>query len=579
MERVIHPAKDIPHELGAFAQESTRLWQRHTHGLQVDPKQRSHGVVYTPNALVNTLVSLVLDELRSDLPGTVLDPSCGTGNFVVETYERLVDRLVSPTVESRITLLRDSVFGCDIDAQALEIAKRRLWQVALQGTDEWVAFAEFPHSNFVVGDALSLVPENDVRQLLPGAGWGLWLESVLQKRFDVIVGNPPYGKTRLSGAQRQYFAESLYGHANTYGLFLHLGVELLKPDGVMGYVVPASMLSGLYFQNLRKYLAQRSSFRAIVQFDQREGIFESVLQEVMLLVVQRGQAIVPYTVRVATVEREGQMADFSTFLHGMRQVSSETVLRQSGGYDLIHVPTRQGADAVYEKYEKLGAPLTDASVGYVARTGPIVWNRLRTLLRDGPAENALPLVWANNVSGYHFLADGNRDKQRGYLECNERTASLVIHGPCLLVQRITAKEQRRRIVAAFPLEWEQAKGSFFVENHLNLIVPIKGVTPLSPEVVLALLNSRLFDFIFRTINGNTQVSATELNVMRFPRPETTAAGQIAELVGQLQRAWAVGQVAQVTELTMQLDQMVYGLYGLTPDEIKVVESHTRGVAG
>jgi adenine-specific DNA-methyltransferase len=74
----------------------------------------------------------------------------------------------------------------------------------------------------------------------------------------------------------------------------------------------------------------------------------------------------------------------------------------------------------------------------------------------------------------------------------------------LLVQRTTAKEQRRRIVAAFPVEWEQAKGSFFVENHLNLIVPIKGVTPLSPEVVLALLNSRLFDFIFRTTYGNNK---------------------------------------------------------------------------
>lgn len=64
MEQVIYPAKSAPHELEAFAQESTRLWQRHTHELQVDPKRRLQGVVYTPGALVNTLVSLVLDELR-----------------------------------------------------------------------------------------------------------------------------------------------------------------------------------------------------------------------------------------------------------------------------------------------------------------------------------------------------------------------------------------------------------------------------------------------------------------------------------------------------------------------------------
>ena len=114
---------------------------------------------------------------------------------------------------------------------------------------------------------------------------------------------------------------------------------------------------------------------------------------------------------------------------------------------------------------------------------------------------------------------------------------LVTHGPCLLIQRTTAKEQRRRIIAAFPLEWEQAAGSFFVENHLNLIVPVKGVMPLLPVVVLALLNSRLFDFIFRTFNGNTQVSATELNVMRFAVPGVLVADQMVSWSNSCRAPW------------------------------------------
>jgi hypothetical protein len=146
----------------------------------------------------------------------------------------------------------------------------------------------------------------------------------------------------------------------------------------------------------------------------------------------------------------------------------------------------------------------------------------------------------------------------------------------LLVQRTTAKEQRRRIVAAFPLEWENTTGSFFVENHLNVIVPIKGVRPLAPEVVLASLNSRLFDFIFRTFNGNTQVSATELNVMRFVVPEATDAREIIKLVKQLQHVRATNLPAQASVIAATLDQMIYSLYELTPDEITVIESHTRG---
>ena len=565
------------HEMSTFAQESSLLWREHATLLQATPKRREQGIVYTPSALVNTLISLVFDGLELTEFAAILDPSCGTGNFLVETYQRLAAHLVA--AESRVELLRRSIFGCDIDAQAVEIAKRRLWQTALQNTGKWIPYAEFPHANFATGDALSLVPADDPRHLLPGTGWKLWATLIFPKPFDVVIGNPPYGKTRLTEAQRQYFAASLYGHANTYGLFLHLGVELLKPNGVLGYVIPASMLSGLYFQNLRRYLANECRFRAIVQFEKREGIFDSVLQEVMLLVLQRGANTAPYQVQVASVTKKEQIADWNSFVQSIHRVPVEEVLRQSAGYGMIHIPIQQGASAIYGKYEKHGVPLTDPAIGYVAKTGPIVWNRLKNHLCDKPGQDTRPLIWANNVSEYRFSADGNRDKKFGYLKCDERTAPLITHGPCLLVQRTTAKEQRRRIIAAFPLEWENATTSFFVENHLNLIVPIKGVKPLAPEIVLALLNSRLFDFIFRTFNGNTQVSATELNVMRFAAPETSIADEIVTLVRQLQRAEANDHSAQAVDLVTMLDRMVYDLYGLTPNEIQIIENHTRRSVG
>jgi len=131
-------------------------------------------------------------------------------------------------------------------------------------------------------------------------------------------------------------------------------------------------------------------------------------------------------------------------------------------------------------------------------------------------------------------------------------------------------------VAAFPQGWECATGPFFVENHLNLVVPIRGVTPLPAEYVLALLNSRLFDFIFRTFNGNTQVSVTELNVMRFAVPDTLIINEVARLVGQLQHSKTMGQLTLASELVESLDRIVYDLYELTPDEVQVVERHTRG---
>jgi hypothetical protein len=562
-----------------FTQETLILLQRHTYLLRRnESKRKEHGIVYTPPALVSTLVSLAFTEIPLPPEGLlrILDPSCGTGNFLVEAYRRLLE--VTPrvmTAAQRVEVLQNSIFGCDLDKQAMEIAKRRLWQTALEGTGEWIPFAQFPHDNFVVGDALSLIPTHDPARLFPETGWGLWLASVFQKPFDVIIGNPPYGKVRLANAQRQYFASSLYGHANTYSLFVHAGVELLQAGGVLGYVIPASMLSGLYFQNLRKFLSDRCHLRAIVQFDNRESIFESVLQEVMLLVIQRGQLSNGRSVRVATVKHEKQLADFSVFNQQLREVPENVVLRQSNGYWLMHVPTFEGTDAIYDKYEAHGVPLTDPSIGYTAKTGPIVWNRLKALLRDAPGDDTLPLAWSNNVGYYQFAARGNREMKSGYLLCNERTRPLVTSELCLLAQRTTAKEQRRRIIAAFPKVWQQRIGSFFVENHVNIIIPIKGVTTAPFEYVLALLNSRLFDFIFRTFNGNTQVSATELNVMRFAVPHTDDVEEIVELVNQLQQAKAASQQRKAAELAATLDQIVYHLYRLTPLEIETVESHTR----
>jgi len=569
----------VPPGLVDFGRETEHLSREHDWELARNAQARkAAGVFYTPGVIVDGLVSLTLEEvalLQAGLP-TVLDPCCGTGNFLDAVYRRLLASIPDATqVGPRIGLLTASIFGCDSDARAVEIAKRRLWQTAIETSNEWVPFAEFPHQNFLVGDALSLVPTDDARHLVLGAAWGPWLTAAFRRRFGIVIGNPPYGKVRLPGAQRRYFADSVYGHANTYALFLHLGVELLEDGGALGYVLPASMLSGLYFKNLRKFLIEHCSIRAIVQFGQRTGLFEAVLQEIMFLVVRREIAQGRYQLRVGAIERKEEMADARLFGQALRRVSSDQVLRRPDGYPLIHVPPRDGAAGIYEKYEVVGLPLMHPSIGYVAKTGPIVWNRLKGHLCDQPIPDSLPLVWSNNVSGFAFDATGNRGGKCGYLRLDERTRHLLTRGPCVLVQRTTAKEQRRRLVAAFPLEWEARVGPFFVENHLNAIVPIKGARSVLPECIMALLNSRLLDFVFRASNGNTQVSATELNMMRFVAG--SASDQIAAAARDIQSALLAGQPQRAARSVDELDHLVYDLYGLSTGEIRIVESCTQGL--
>jgi adenine-specific DNA-methyltransferase len=68
--------------------------------------------------------------------------------------------------------------------------------------------------------------------------------------FDLVVGNPPYGRIGLDPPHRARFRRSLYGHANLYGVFTDLGLRHTRPGGVLAYVTPTSFLAGSYYQNL-----------------------------------------------------------------------------------------------------------------------------------------------------------------------------------------------------------------------------------------------------------------------------------------------------------------------------------------
>ena len=76
--------------------------------------------------------------------------------------------------------------------------------------------------------------------------------------FDLVVGNPPYGRTTLSPGLREKFRRSLFGHANLYGVFTDLALRFTRPGGVIAYVTPTSFLSGEYFKALRGLLGREA---------------------------------------------------------------------------------------------------------------------------------------------------------------------------------------------------------------------------------------------------------------------------------------------------------------------------------
>jgi len=168
--------------------------------------------------------------------------------------------------------------------------------------------------------------------------------------------------------------------------------------------------------------------------------------------------------------------------------------------------------------------------GYEVSTGPLVWNRHKEQLSAKPNKNALPLIWAECVGAdgtFVFRAD--KKNHEPYFIPRSGDDWLISKKPCILLQRTTAKEQSRRLIAAeLPRGFVAEHGAVVIENHLNMIRPTSGAPAILSKVLTAFLNSEIVDKAFRCLSGSVAVSAYELEALPLPPPEALA--ELAKLL-------------------------------------------------
>jgi adenine-specific DNA-methyltransferase len=157
--------------------------------------------------------------------------------------------------------------------------------------------------------------------------------------------------------------------------------------------------------------------------------------------------------------------------------------------------------------------------GYSVSTGPLVWNRFKKQLREkeGGDKAVHPLIWAEAVTADgKFIFRAKKKNHVPFFKLERGDDWLLVKDACVLVQRTTAKEQARRLIAAeLPIAFVQQHNGVVIENHLNMIRSREN--PRVPAaVVAAILNSVVLDQVFRCMNGSVAVSAFELEALPLP---------------------------------------------------------------
>ena len=343
----------------------------------------------------------------------VLDPACGGGAFLAPVARRMVAsregldaRAVLRDVERRLVGFEVDPFAAWMSQVVLDVALSGLCREAGAQLGSVVR----------VCDSLEQVP----------AGEG----------FDLVVGNPPYGRVTLSPPLRRKFKRSLFGHANLYGVFTDLALRFTRAGGVIAYVTPTSFLAGEYFKALRGLLGREAPPASIGFVGKRKGVFADVLQETLLATYQRGGD-----------SSAGTAHFISSGDNGSIEVGA------AGSFSLPESPDQPWlmprTEAQGALLSRVGAsPYRLADYGYKVSTGPLVWNRHKTSLQEQPGDGRYPLVWAESVrSNGRFEFRAAKRNHKPYFQPTPNERWVVTDFPCVLLQRTTAMEEIEPLVA------------------------------------------------------------------------------------------------------------------------------------
>lgn len=472
-----------------------------------DRHRKDHGLYLTPVAAADFMAGKIKVE-GSKL--RVLDPAAGVGILCCAVMEVLVRRKSKPIAIELVAYEVDESLITSLQSVLDYLVN---WCRSGYGITVTV---HVENTDFIMAHAKAL-----------RAFGGLFSASSRVENFDIVISNPPYFKVSKADPRAAAASTVVHGQPNIYALFMAVGAALLRQRGDFIFITPRSFASGPYFRQFRTVFFDMVRPAEVHIFGSRREAFsrDEVLQENVILTGTRQDGW----------HRTGTSAPLViSSSHGVRdlgdsnyrKIAMNTALNLVSVDKVLRLPIRDEDENVLVLVESWPSNLH--SFGLNISTGPVVPFRARGLIGgngDIPAKH-VPLLWMNHVHAMQITWPLDRHKPE-YIKRSGSEALLLPNRNYVFMRRFSAKEEAHRLTAAPYIAADFAIPEVGIENHLNYIHR-PGGTLSEDEAwgLAALYNSRLLDIYFRTINGNTQVSATELRAMPLPTHQTvTTLGQ------------------------------------------------------
>jgi adenine-specific DNA-methyltransferase len=383
-------------------------------------EKSSEGIFFTPSSIINKCINSVL-EVSDITIKSILEPSCGSCEFITKLNS--VFKNIKITGIEKNTKIYDEIKSIKFDKKNGNII-------------------ELIHHDF--------------------------LTLVIDKKFDLIIGNPPFFVMKKQDVDSQYY-DMFEGRPNIYIIFIIICLSKLNENGVLTFVLPLNFINCLYYNKLRDYIY--SNYKIIDIVDCKDDTYIDTQQDTIYIVLQNNKINIESNNKKFTL-KNGEYTIFNT----------EKNIKK--------------LNELYKNTTNLFKLNFDVSVGTV------VWNQVRDLLSDDPTLTRL--IYSSDIQNNELIIKTykNQDK-KNYIDKDG------LGEPVLVLNRGYGK-------GSYVLNYCLINMSekYLIENHL---ISIKYTKPVSKELLIEKYNSIIKSFdnektkeFINIYFGNNAINTTEL---------------------------------------------------------------------
>jgi len=596
--------------------------------------RKAGGIYYTPEYIVDYIVKNTVGKLLQESSPAkikklhILDPACGSGSFLIRAYEEMLNWYLSQkkqestegaaklsiqqgetsprlSIQEKAKILREHIFGVDIDEQAVEVTKLSLILKMLEGEYGTVAGTSLLPmlgknikcgNSLISGDTLKLKKHfGEEWYKVKSFNWEEQFRSIIvdEGGFDVVIGNPPW--VDIKGLDPHlvdyYFSNYLTtsNRMNIFAVFVERSSEILKRNGYFGYIVPNSILTQSSYEKLRQKILLEFTIKNIARMP--DNVFENVEAETVIIIYCKKRLSKESKNEIVIFNNNTYLTTFD-YKKALEVKSVSQSLWNKEKYYTFNIFTSQNETAILTKIESAGIPLLnlcDFTLGitpYDKYKGHTQKQIAERVFHTNKKENKTckPLLAGGDVSRYFLEWNGKEWLKYGSWLGAPRQERFFIQ-PRILVRQIISGDPLRIYATMTPEEYCNTQSIF------NIIA--QNMTQEDIKYFLAILNSRLMNFyhakryldkskvIFQKIliqnakqfpihkiNFNN-VSEKKLHdnlvalvdiMLDINKKIHSAKGSEKE---QIQR--------QIDKTDKEIDEIVYKLYGITEEERKIIE--------